>query len=56
VSKLLDVDAQTYLPDDLLVKVDMATMRHGLEARCPFLDQELLDYVATLPDASSCAA
>lgn len=49
VNELLDVDLRSYLPDDLLVKVDMATMRHGLEARCPFLDPELLGYLRGLP-------
>jgi asparagine synthase (glutamine-hydrolysing) len=49
VNALLDVDAESYLPDDLLVKVDMATMRHGLEARCPFLDPALVQYVRRLP-------
>jgi len=45
----LDVDVRSYLPDDLLVKLDMATMRHALEGRCPFLDHELFAFVAALP-------
>lgn len=45
----LDVDVNTYLPDDLLVKVDIATMAHGLEARSPFLDQDLMEFCASLP-------
>ncbi len=45
----LGVDVHTYLPDDLLVKVDIATMAHGLEARSPFLDHELMAFAATLP-------
>lgn len=45
----LDVDVNTYLPDDLLVKVDIATMAHGLEARSPFLDQEVMEFCAALP-------
>ncbi|HUF48546.1 MAG TPA: asparagine synthase (glutamine-hydrolyzing) [Vicinamibacterales bacterium] len=49
VDRLLDVDVQTYLPDDLLVKVDIATMAHGLEARSPFLDHDLLAFAARLP-------
>ncbi len=49
VDATLDVDVHTYLPDDLLVKVDIATMAHGLEARSPFLDHELMEFAATLP-------
>jgi asparagine synthase (glutamine-hydrolysing) len=45
----LAVDAQSYLPDDLLVKTDISTMAHGLEARCPFLDQEVASFAAGLP-------
>ena len=43
------VDAQTYLVDDLLTKMDRATMAVGVETRAPLLDQELWAYVATLP-------
>ena len=49
VERLLDVDVQTYLPDDLLVKMDIATMAHSLEARSPLLDQELMELAAALP-------
>jgi asparagine synthase (glutamine-hydrolysing) len=42
-------DIHTYLPDDLLVKVDIATMAHGLEGRSPFLDHELMEFAASLP-------
>ncbi len=42
-------DRDSYLPDDLNVKMDRATMAHGLEARAPFLDQEVLRFVARLP-------
>ncbi len=38
LDRTLYVDVHTYLPDDLLVKVDIATMAHALEARSPFLD------------------
>jgi len=44
------VDAQTLLPDDLLVKMDIATMAHGLEARSPLLDHVLFETAAALPD------
>jgi asparagine synthase (glutamine-hydrolysing) len=42
-------DLTSYLPDDLNVKMDRATMRWGLEARAPFLDQELVAFALTLP-------
>jgi len=44
-------DIHTYLPDDLMVKVDVAGMAHGLEARSPLLDHELVEWAAMLPDA-----
>jgi asparagine synthase (glutamine-hydrolysing) len=43
-------DIHTYLPDDLMVKVDIAGMAHGLEARSPLLDHELMEWAAELPD------
>jgi asparagine synthase (glutamine-hydrolysing) len=46
---MLDVDVQTYLPDDLLVKMDIATMASSLEARSPLLDHELMEFAASLP-------
>jgi len=46
---LLDVDANHYLPDCLLVKVDIATMAHGLEGRSPMLDHEFMEFAASLP-------
>jgi asparagine synthase (glutamine-hydrolysing) len=42
-------DMETYLPDDLLVKVDIAAMVHSLEGRSPFLDHELAEFAARLP-------
>ena len=49
LDRLLAVDTRSYLPDDLLVKVDRATMAHGLEARSPLLDHKLVEFAATLP-------
>ncbi len=49
LERTMDVDVRTYLPEDLLVKVDIATMAHGLEGRSPFLDHHLMEYAASLP-------
>jgi asparagine synthase (glutamine-hydrolysing) len=45
----LDTDINLYLPGDLLVKMDRASMAHSLEARSPFLDHVLMEFVASLP-------
>ncbi|WP_345442595.1 asparagine synthase (glutamine-hydrolyzing) [Actinoallomurus vinaceus] len=47
--RVMDVDVNTYLPGDLLVKVDIATMANSLEARSPFLDHHLMEWAAGLP-------
>ena len=49
VDAALGADVQTYLPGDLLVKMDVATMAHGLEGRSPFLDHHLMELAARLP-------
>ncbi|MGE3886754.1 MAG: asparagine synthase (glutamine-hydrolyzing) [Vicinamibacterales bacterium] len=49
LERTMAADVHTYLPDDLLVKVDIATMAHGLEGRSPFLDHELMEFAASLP-------
>lgn len=51
LTRLLYLNMKTYLLDDLLVKTDRCTMAHALEARSPFLDHALIEYVFTLPDA-----
>ncbi|MEA2500426.1 MAG: hypothetical protein QOD01_537, partial [Actinomycetota bacterium] len=45
----MDVDVQTYLPGDLLVKMDIATMANSLEARSPLLDHKVMEFAASLP-------
>jgi asparagine synthase (glutamine-hydrolysing) len=47
--RVLRADLLTYLPDDLLVKMDRATMANSLEARAPLLDHHLVEFAARLP-------
>ena len=49
LDRMLSADTHTYLPEDLLVKMDRATMAHSLEARAPLLDHELVEFTARLP-------
>ncbi len=49
VDRMLETDTATYLPDDLLAKVDIATMAWSLEGRSPLLDHELMEFAASLP-------
>jgi asparagine synthase (glutamine-hydrolysing) len=50
LGRLLALDTATYLVDDLLVKVDIASMANSLEARSPFLDHKLMEFAASLPE------
>jgi asparagine synthase (glutamine-hydrolysing) len=49
VDRLMAVDLDTYLPDDLLAKVDVTSMANSLEVRSPLLDHRLIEFAATLP-------
>ncbi len=44
-----ECDLHTYLVNDILVKVDRASMAHGLEVRSPFLDKDVVEFAAALP-------
>lgn len=47
---LLEIDSKNYLPEYVLRKTDLCGMSHGLEIRCPFLDQELYQTIIGMPD------
>ncbi|MEE2792283.1 MAG: asparagine synthase (glutamine-hydrolyzing) [Acidobacteriota bacterium] len=49
VERLADADVGMYLPDDLLVKMDIASMANSLEVRSPFLDHQVVEFAASLP-------
>jgi asparagine synthase (glutamine-hydrolysing) len=49
VDKVLQFYTKLYLQDDILVKVDRASMMHSLEARAPYLDIEVVDFVRRIP-------
>lgn len=50
-SRVQYVDIKTYLPEDILVKVDRMSMAHSLEVRAPILDHKVMEYAARLPSS-----
>ncbi|MDA8090182.1 MAG: asparagine synthase (glutamine-hydrolyzing) [Nitrospiraceae bacterium] len=49
ITRLQYVDVRTYLPEDILMKVDKMSMAHSLEVRAPFLDHKLVEFAFSLP-------
>ena len=49
VASLMYIDFKTWLPDNILMKIDRMSMAASVEARVPFLDHRLVEFVATLP-------
>jgi asparagine synthase (glutamine-hydrolysing) len=50
-SQMMRFDAETYLPEDVLTKVDRMSMAHSIESRVPLLDNEVIAFAAALPAA-----
>ena len=46
---MMRFDFETYLPEDVLTKVDRMSMAHSIESRVPLLDNEVIEFAATLP-------
>jgi asparagine synthase (glutamine-hydrolysing) len=49
LERLLYLDSKTYLPGDILTKVDRMSMAHSIETRAPLLDHKLIEFVETIP-------
>jgi asparagine synthase (glutamine-hydrolysing) len=48
-SQMMRFDIETYLPEDILTKVDRTSMAHSIESRVPLLDNDVIDFALTLP-------
>ena len=48
-SQMMRFDAETYLPEDVLTKVDRMSMAHSIESRVPLLDNKVIDFASSLP-------
>jgi asparagine synthase (glutamine-hydrolysing) len=48
-SQMMRFDFETYLPEDVLTKVDRMSMAHSIESRVPLLDNDVIDFASTLP-------
>jgi asparagine synthase (glutamine-hydrolysing) len=51
LSQISFMDLTSYLPDDLLIKVDIASMANSLEVRCPFLDHKFVEFAVRIPNS-----
>jgi asparagine synthase (glutamine-hydrolysing) len=49
--RMMRFDFETYLPEDVLTKVDRMSMAHSIESRVPLLDNEVIDFAASLPSS-----
>jgi asparagine synthase (glutamine-hydrolysing) len=50
-SRMMRLDFETYLPEDVLTKVDRMSMAHSIESRVPLLDNDVIEFASTLPAA-----
>ena len=50
-SRMMRFDFETYLPEDVLTKVDRMSMAHSIESRVPLLDNDVIDFAASLPSS-----
>ena len=50
-SRMMRFDFETYLPEDVLTKVDRMSMAHSIESRVPMLDNEVIDFAASIPSS-----